>query len=240
MEHNMKKSLSLTIIFGILMSMFMIISVLASTDTSSYTPLDNINGIDFASYDKINADMIARGKQILSGELKVGPLSIAMRHYYQDGQLWSNDIMQTRGTTIGVGGCVVTSFAMIVDSLANISDNPRVVNIKLGPDADYFNYTNYYTSYYNLKYTADRTDYSGSPQTAVNEIIGYLSTDKPVLIGMYKGTSTHFVAAYGYNIYDPGSGLVAIFDPLLQRDYSQLSQYINDGWAINRIYAYYI
>lgn len=166
---------------------------------------------------------------------------LPMTHYYQDGQPWSKNIMQTCGSTIGEAGCAVTSFAMIT-SYYGYSDDPGEVNTKLGSYACPFSYANA-GSKYSLSLVGD-VHQSVSNDYAKSYILGALRNNRPVLVGL-NGGSTHFVVAYGYveEIYDPGQGFYGnkyyyIYDPWSPRDYYELDQYLNNGWSVNRLKVY--
>lgn len=58
-------------------------------------------------------------------------INLEVPHYYQNQQSWSNNTMQTCGSTIGKAGCALTSFTMVANYLGS-NDNPGQVNTKLG------------------------------------------------------------------------------------------------------------
>lgn len=152
-------------------------------------------------------------------------------HYYQSGEIWSNDIMQTEGLTIGSAGCCLTSFAMVQRYFGGIY-NPRGVNNKLGDYACPFNWTGAASTF---DYTIE--NYKRGKVTddyAIDFIIGAIDSDLPVIVGLTNDSTgkTHFVAAYGYS-----GDTIYIHDPSSSRDYTELDDYLAN-YYVHRLYVY--
>lgn len=148
-------------------------------------------------------------------------------HYYQNNQYWSNDNMETLDETIGNSGCLLTSFTMLEDYLKGNSDTPRDVNNTLGDYACLF-YWYQAASEYGLT-----VDYLGYPTktTAYSIVISNIKNyNRPVIVGVDNGISTHYVLARGYSIDSAGNETMYIYDPAYQRDYSTLTEYENAGY----------
>lgn len=154
---------------------------------------------------------------------------LTISHYFQNGEVWSDDVMQTAGLTIGEAGCGVCSYAMILTHYGK-TQNPRWANKTIGNAACPFAYeaagnANSLTVYAN-KVPKDNN-------TAINYIIASIDDAKPVMVYMTKGNYTHFVAAYGYN-----GTTVSIKDSERSWNYSTLNTYINNGWTVKRLVSY--
>lgn len=155
--------------------------------------------------------------------------SLNISHYYQNGESWSDDIMQTAGLTIGDAGCGLCSFSMILKHYGK-TNNPGTVNKTIGNSACPFYYeaagNNFSLTVYANKEPKDN-------DTAINYIIGSIDDARPSMVYMTKGTSTHFVAAYGYN-----GSTISIYDSERSWDYSTLNTYIDKGWTVKRLVTY--
>lgn len=71
-------------------------------------------------------------------------------------------------------------------------------------------------------------------------LCGLLSADRPPIVGLLRGSSTHFVvvrASRGYNYYDARD--YTINDPLNGSTYKTLAAYTGSGWSPYRIAEYY-
>jgi len=151
--------------------------------------------------------------------------------YFQNGELWSGDYMESKHKTIGGYGCALTSFAMLV-SLNNYSDDPGEVNQVMGSNACNFAWdaaeTNYNLEQYRVSWS------TLSETTAEGAIAGILEEEGLCIVGMFKGDKTHFVLARGYNT-GVGSIGIRIYDPESSRDYSYLQSYFDAGWSVNRL-----
>lgn len=167
---------------------------------------------------------------------------LSMVHYYQNGQSWSGNIMQTCGYTIGSQGCALTSFSMVTDYYG-YSDNPGEVNTRLGSYACPLAWSSA-GQRYNL-------DLVGSVHTQVSSsyakdyIRGALRNNRPVIVGFIKGSSTHFVVARAFvkETYQPELGFYGneyfyIHDPYSGRNYKFIDDYLDAGYSIHRLKVY--
>lgn len=165
-----------------------------------------------------------------------------MPHYYQSGQSWSNDIMQSQGLTIGSAGCALTSFTMVTNYYG-YTDNPGEVNSKLGSAACPLAWSTA-GSKYSLSLVGNISA-ATSESDAKTFILGALRQNRPVIVGFKKGTSTHFVVARAYlrETYDPSEGLYGeetfyIYDPSSGRDYSYLDDYLAADYYVYSLKVY--
>ena len=182
-------------------------------------------------YEQVNEELIDLGKAELTKRV-VPNKTLSVIHYFQDGgQLWSNDIMQTCGSTIKSAGCCLTSFSMIQAYLGGIN-NPKEVNSRLGNYACPFNYTQAANIF---GYTIRNYKHGTVTDNYAKEfIVGAIASGYPVLVGMAPDGSgnTHFVTAYGYN-----ENTIYIHDPASGRNYTTLAQYLSN-YYVNRLYVF--
>lgn len=151
-------------------------------------------------------------------------------HYYQDGESWSDNIMQTAGLTIGEAGCGVTSFAMIAKYKRDYYD-PGTMNTWLGNYACPFNRSK---AAKKMGYTVLNYLYKPSTSTAITTIKGCIEANRPVMVYLVKGSNlTHFVVAKGYS----GSNIL-INDPESDWDYDYLNTYLDNGWSVQWMCSY--
>lgn len=189
-------------------------------------PVDTLNPDDFV---EANKQLVARGQAAM--QQRSGK-TLTVEHYYQSGEVWSSDIMQTQGKTIQNAGCCLTSFAMIQRYLGGIY-NPRGVNQQMGNSACPFDY-----SIAENVFGLTISNYKRGIVTdsyAKEFIIGAIDSGYPVLIGMTPDDTTkntHFVTAYGYY-----GDIIFIHDPASSRDYMTLTTYLND-YSVHRLYVY--
>lgn len=160
--------------------------------------------------------------------------TISITRFSQTDSAWMNDIMQTKGDTIGESGCYLTSFAMVANYFKpSAGYNPKTINILIGNAAcpfyretagdraglEILNYCQGTSAIYNLN----------------DFVSGSMVMDRPVIIGLIKSNGeTHYVVARGYSvtteeiyILDPGSSST-----------NTLSTYLNTGWSVNELLAY--
>lgn len=154
---------------------------------------------------------------------------LSISHYLQNGEVWSDDIMQTAGFTIGEAGCAVCSFAMILTHYGRES-NPRWVNKIIGNYACPFYYEAAGNAF-SLTVHADKDPKDND--TALFYIIGSIDDAKPVMVKMEKEGNTHYVAAYGYN-----GTTISIKDSERSWNYSTLNTYIDKGWTVQKLISY--
>lgn len=201
----------------------------AAEDEMVGIQLDDNTGINQEDYEKANAELIQKGRM---ARMAKASKTLQLTHYYQDGkQSWSSDVMQTCGKTIASAGCCLTSFAMIEQFFGG-GDDPGAVNRKMGNDACPFVYKTAETKY-NLTILNSKRG-TVSDEDAINFIVGAIADGNPVLVGMQKdgSSSTHFVAAYGYD-----GSTIYIHDPASNRDYTTLAKYL-ENYYVNRLYVY--
>ena len=230
---NLKKVLS-----GILVAMLFSTSISAyAVETvnvkDEYNPnnirLDDCTGINLEEYAEANEELIQLGK--MAQKTKARKI-LTVKHYYQDDPSWSKDIMKSCNQTIGTAGCTLTSFAMIANYYGCMNDDPDQVNTVMGSNACPFMYYVAAERYGLSVANAIHRDVSDSD--AIDFIIGGISANRPVLVGMQKdySSNTHFVLAYGYD-----GSTIYIHDPASNRDYTTLGQYLS-GYSVNRLYIY--
>lgn len=201
----------------------------AAEDGTVGIQLDDNTGINPADFEEANEELMRSGHM---ARMARASKTLSLTHYYQDGkQSWSNDIMQTCNKTIASAGCCLTSFAMIEQYFGG-GDDPGAVNTKMGKSACPFVYATA-ASKYNLTISNSKHE-EVSDSDAIDFIVGAIDAGNPVLVGMKKdgSTSTHFVAAYGYD-----GSTIYIHDPASGRDYTTLDQYLKN-YCVNRLYVY--
>lgn len=106
------------------------------SDCEGYTQLDVDSISDEEKYRQANDELIALGEAAVKSRTNK---FLDVTKYYQSGQSWSDDYMQTEMLKIGEAGCCLTSFSMIQRYLGGTL-NPGEVNEKLGGYACLFNY----------------------------------------------------------------------------------------------------
>lgn len=192
-----------------------------------------------------NAFILNRGleSQILSNDGQICPcwvpippeerIRLNVRHYFQNKQVWSNDIMLSAGKSIGGYGCCLTSVAMVTNHYGS-QDNPRQVNKKLGNSACSLNWPTV-TSKYGLSYTNLSISAGIGESRGKAYILGALRMNRPVIVCLKKASgSTHFVVVYGYMRarYDANSPVQEFFyihDPSATKDYKYLDDYLHNA-----------
>jgi hypothetical protein len=224
--------------FTVALSIIFCMNILLSSTAFAVNTEDDINRIQIDTpFDRLNPDDYIKANEALVARGKVASLARASKtldvtHYYQSGEYWSVDIMDTCGSTIGSAGCCLTSFTMIQRYLGGIY-TPRGVNMQLGNAACPFEYTTAATIF---DYTIDNYKYgSVTDAYARTFIIGAIDSGLPVLVGLTPddaSKNTHFVTAYGYS-----GSTIYIHDPASGRDYTELSEYL-DGYSVHRLYVY--
>lgn len=193
---------------------------------------------DTSQYDELNAELEAKGREIINNQnqntRRIEKIFNVTR-LAQGDSAWKNVQLGTSSNTIGSAGCCLTSFTMIRNYLSGTADTPVSVNSVLGSYACPFNYNVAANRYGYTIATSKRDDSGMDDSTAKALIIGAMEEyNVPILIGFIKANgNTHFVVATGYNtgnnilIRDPGNN-----------NYSLLSQYLNEGCSIHRIYCF--
>lgn len=218
----MKKVISLILVFAMLLS----ININVMADGLNRYNVGEIVDFDEAAVSELAQEYIELGQSLRRSRV-YKYLSIA--NYYQNGETWSNDIMQTAGLTIGSAGCALCSFAMILKHYG-FSQTPRQVNNTIGNAACDFLYAQA-GSYYSL--SVETSTIPSSNDAGINFIIGAIANDKPVMVYLLKGNYTHYVAAYGYS-----GSTIAINDSERSWDYDTINEYINNGWTLRRVITY--
>lgn len=191
--------------------------------------IDDCSELNFNDFAEYNAVLVKDG--IMEQRAKSNK-SLYFKHYFQDGGAsWSDDIMQTCNKTIASSGCCLTSFTMIQRYYGG-SDDPGAVNTKLGTAACPFVYSTA-ASKYNLTISGFTSE-TVSDSYATSYIIGAISANKPVLVGLHtdSGSGTHFVAAYGYS-----GNTIYIHDPASNRNYTTLDSYLS-SYYVNRLVVF--
>lgn len=136
------------------------------------------------------------------------------------------------GTTIGTHGCAITSFGNILTAIKNTGYTPPTVSSKNITDSS----GNFI---YSVAAELWNVSYVGSVHTTVSDsyakqyILGTLSIGMPVMVGLTKNGSTHFVSAYGYD------GIkYFISDPSTYYGKDDLDDYLSSGWTVHRLKVY--
>lgn len=172
--------------------------------------------------------------------------NLSFIRYRQGDSRWSSHQLLNSTKTIGSHGCALTSTAMTLDFFG-YNDNPLEVNDKLLPYQP-ANTGDMYWGNVPLVYSvslvkAQNCSYS-TVEAAYDEVRGQIRLDRPVIIGLNKGGGTHFLVARGIleTKYDPIQGTIDkkyiyIHDPA-NINYTQLEQYLDDGYYVHRIIAY--
>lgn len=230
MKKNIKNVLCIIMCLSMLTASMFVSNAAEYQDQEEEVQIDVLDdGLNPDDYVEANAALVQRGRQAM---LRRTGVSLDVTHYYQSGQTWSDDVMQTCNKTIGKSGCCLTSFAMIQRYLGGTC-NPGEVNTILGDNACPFDYQPAAEAFgytiTNKKRGTVTDDY------AIEFIIGSIDSGLPVLVGMVKDSnsnSTHFVTAYGYD-----GTTIYIHDPASSRDYTELSQYL-ENYYVNRLYVY--
>jgi len=174
--------------------------------------------------------------------------SLAVSLLLQNDDQWKDESLGGSTYTIGNAGCLLTSITMLYNYLM-LSDyylypakTPSTMNtycISIGKfDSDgNLNVDGTMLSWgyvpYSLCYVSGNATYPveisiSSCSNTIKDAIGSLH---PVIIGIYKGSSRHYVLAYGFN----GSSIL-IRDPL--GTHTTLQGYLSNNWKIYSYRAY--
>ena len=209
--------------------------VYAAEDSWEEVQLDDISGIENTT--ELNNLLAERGSAIRKKRLDDRGFALTnIKRLLQNDSQWKDVVIGTRenGTkiTMGESGCTITSFTIVSNWLSNTSITPVDVKNRMGSNACPFAWTVAESLYgYDLaiKEMNDNGIASGT-----DTILGAIDLyETPVIVGVKNAATTHFVVAYGYtSSYD-----IIISDPA-QRNYTTLSQYLNEGYYIHRIFLY--
>ena len=158
--------------------------------------------------------------------------------FRQNGQTWSDDVMQTCGQKIGTDGCLLTSFAMI-NRFFGRTENPGQVNSIMGNQACDWYWGTATARFGFVVHSFREGSPSGSAisvDTVRAHIVGAINTGHPVIV-LYlddKGRR-HHVVAYAYT----GSGSsISVLDPNSLGGFSNINQIVSAGLPIVRIITY--
>ncbi len=161
--------------------------------------------------------------------------------YKQDLGSWSANNMESCDESIGISGCAVASFANILNKY-QYNDNPGSVNSNLESHACPFDYS-YSATYYDMVYqNIFHSYYTSTDKTfgqALPTLLGILQHGRAPMIGLRKGSNTHFVVVSGYKEYSDGGVILEIIDSLESPVYTNLLAYFNAGYKIHRIKVFY-
>jgi len=168
-------------------------------------------------------------------------INLEVPHYYQNQQSWSNNTMQTCGSTIGKAGCALTSFTMVANYLGS-NDNPGQVNTKLGSYACPI-YWYIAASKYGLTYGPDFNEDPIEVSKGKTWILGELRKGNPVIVGYKKPTGgLHYVVCWGYGSFTSQGHLYeyyAIHDPTYgSKEQYSLDGYLNQGYSLRNLRVY--
>ncbi|MGF7057586.1 C39 family peptidase [Brassicibacter mesophilus] len=171
---------------------------------------------------------------------------LSFSRYQQSGRSWSSHQLLNGTNTIGTHGCALTSTTMVLDYF-EYNDNPKQVNNKLlpyQPDNDGNMYWGNVPLAYNVSLVKSSSVSYSTVDDAYDDVRGQIRLNRPVIIGVKKGNRTHFVAARGIletkddsEIGSVAKKYIYIHDPA-SRNYTQLEDYINDGYYVYRIISY--
>lgn len=176
----------------------------------------------------------------------VEDIGLSLTRYLQGDSRWSSHRLLKGSNTIGSHGCALTSTAMTLDYFG-YNDNPSEVNDRLlsyqpSNDGDMY-WGNVPLAYSVSLAKSSEVSYS-TVDDAYNEIRGQIRLDRPVIIGLKKGRSTHFVVARGileternYEVGTIDKKYIYIHDPA-GRNYTELEEYLDDGYHVYRIVSY--
>ena len=189
--------------------------------------------------------MMRRGSVI-----KQGWAGNNVTRYYQND--YPNDLLcpisQPQGPTIKDGGCVVTSFSMIVSKYGIISDplETRTVINRDAPGTDSACRFPWYgvvtiPKFKSIHYNDITVPGKFKPnQYAMIE--GAILNNRPVLVHMYHpdpNIDPHAVVVYGYEYYSDGGKFHYIFNPSRDNPRTTLEDYENAGYMINQVMVYW-
>lgn len=228
---NLKKSI-MTIVASILVFSSVTTCCIAAPEVSVGT-LDVCENT--SEYDEVVETLQERGTEILN---QLNPKTRAIVKFFdierllQSDSRWGSVKLGNTNVSMASEGCCITSFTMIHRYLSGSADTPADVNTKLGTNGYPLNYSKAAETYgYTIKaaHSVAMTD-----ANATATIIGAMDTySLPVLVGMQSSSTTHFVVASGYN----SGGGILIRDPA-STTYTLLSQYLDKGYEVNRIYVF--
>lgn len=217
-----------------LLATIMIMSMLLTTGIVAFAQKDNDVSVQLDVDEEITeadieySDYLMQLGEALSKRRATTVLS-NFKNLQQTDPNWKNEIMQTRGETIGNSGCCLTSFTMIQRYYGG-TDSPKEVNQKMGDYACLFYYDVAAARYGYTCYAASSTALSNY----VNYIKGAIGSGQPVLVGMNNPSGGyHYVAAYGFD----GNEII-ISDPSSKK-YQYLSQYTNLGYTMYKMHTYF-
>lgn len=208
------------------------LTTMAFAEEAEITSWDDQTGATIVTEEEMQ-QLKAIGESV--GLSRIYAQSLSMPKYYQDDSRWGSVLINKQ--TMQAVGCAVTSFTMIANHFKNVGD-PGVVAAKLDSlgYANPFAYASAASTYGLTAHVYDNTQVANMSYSSIKtQIVANIEVGRPVMVGLKKGTSTHFVAAYGYT--DNGNA-VRIYDPWSPRDYSRLDQYIDAGWSVHRL-SYY-
>lgn len=229
---KLKKLISYLLTFSLIFS-FITIPASAQEDNEEFIGYTGPVELGYIDFDTTNTDLagkelILQGsnlvKQRLYKYLNVSRLT-------QTDSRWGDEIMETAGLTIRDAGCILTSFTMVV-RYNGFSDNPAQVNNEIGNHACPFHYASAANCYGLSIYESAG---SVSDTSAINFIVAAVANDRPVLVALKNGSSTHTVLAYGYS-----GSTIAIHDPETRwaTPYSTLNDFFNRGWYVTSLYTF--
>lgn len=204
-----------------------------------------ISGRDFKTLGDFTAEVISDGKIINQLNFSINRIDYTPIYYSQIDPNWAN--YWYGGYRFGPTGCVPTSIAMALSSLANAMIKPIAV-------ADYlFSLGMYNTGgagagSLSVKYAVEHWGYRSSAIMSYNELVNQLKMNKIVCAAVGKGyfvhgNYTHEIVLYGYNngktyVKDPinssANGWYSIWDI-----WSQQSMDPNDRIGGSVFYAVY-
>lgn len=192
---------------------------------------------DLTEYRLLGEKMLADSKLAMEKGLRASLVKYKWYYptsYTQGGMPWSNDQLGNSSYTIGSHGCALTSFAMLA-SLHGSTDDPGDVNSTMGSYAVPFAW-DVGESRYNLP-TMHYSSSTLSNSDAEGTLAGILENTDVAVVGMkYGSNGTHFVLARGFRLYTDDLK-IDIYDPG-SKGYTELQDYFDDGYTVNRIIFY--
>lgn len=155
-------------------------------------------------------------------------IQLAVPAFSQNDPAWKDNVMQTCGLTIGNAGCALTSTAMVFKYYGAVNKNPGQLNTCLG---------NYACPIYWATATnscsESKASWEGSFSFSYSKLQNMLLVNRPPIVLVTKGGSTHFV------VVTAGSGSLpanySINDPINGSTNRTLAYYTDQSWTLDSI-----
>jgi hypothetical protein len=155
-------------------------------------------------------------------------IQLAVPAFNQNDSAWKDNVMQTCGSTIGHAGCALTSTAMVFKYYGATNKNPGQLNSCLGNYACPIYWSTAATSC-----SESKASWVGSYTFSYSKLQNMLSANRPPIVLLTKGGSTHFVVVTGGSGSLPGN--YSINDPINGSTSRTLAYYTDQSWALDSI-----